>query len=109
MILSELNTILKATGYPVAYSHFTVTTNNPAPIPPYITYLVAYSSNFMADNKVYKKIDNLQIELYTREKDLVAEKKVEDLLDTNEIPYETTETWIESEKLFQKIYEIGVI
>ena len=108
MILSELNTILKATGYPVAYSHFTGTTTTPLPKPPYITYLNAYSSNFNADNIVYKKIDNLQIELYTNKKDLIAEKKLEDLLDANEIAYETTETWIDTEKLFQKIYEISI-
>ena len=109
MTLAELNTILKATGYPVAYSHFTATTNTPLPIPPYITYLSAYSSNFKADDKVYAKIDNLQIELYTAKKDLTAEKKLEDLLDTNEIAYESTETWIDSEKLFQKIYEVRLI
>lgn len=108
MTLNDIYTILKATGYPVAYSHFTGTTNTPLPTPPYITYLSAYSSNFKADNKVYHKIDNLQIELYTNKKDLVAEKKIEDLLDLNEIPYETTETWIDTEKLFQKIYEISL-
>lgn len=109
MMLSDIYTILKATGFPVAYSHFTATTNNPLPTPPYITYLSAYSSNFKADNKVYKKIDNLQIELYTAKKDLTAEKKLEDLLDQNEIAYESTETWIDSEKLFQKIYEVRLI
>ena len=108
MTLNDIYTILKATGFPVAYSHFTATTNNPLPTPPYITYLSAYSSNLMADNKVYKKIDNLQIELYTIKKDLVAEKKLEDILDTNEIAYESTETWIDTEKLFQKIYEISI-
>ena len=109
MTLQEINTILKATGYPVAYSHFTATTNNPIPTPPYICYLSAYSSNFKADNKVFAKIDNLQIELYTTKKDLIAEKKVEDLLDQNDIAYEATEEWIESEKLFQKIYEVRLI
>lgn len=109
MVLNDIYTILKATGYPVAYSHFTATTNNPLPTPPYIAYLSAYSSNFKADDKVYKKIDNLQIELYTTKKDLVAEKKLEDLLDSNEIAYETTETWIDSEQLFQKIYEVRLI
>ena len=108
MTLNDIYTILKATGYPVAYSHFTGTTTTPLPSPPYITYLSAYSSNLMADNKVYKKIDNLQIELYTIKKDLVAEKKLEDLLDTNDIAYETTETWVDTEKLFQKIYEISI-
>ena len=108
MTLNDIYTILKAAGYPVAYSHFTGTTTTPLPIPPYLTYLSAYSSNLMADNKIYKKIDNLQIELYTNKKDLIAEKKLEDLLDANEIAYETTETWIDTEKLFQKIYEISI-
>lgn len=109
MTLNDIYTILKATGYPVAYSHFTATTNNPLPTPPYITHLSAYSSNLKADNRVYKKIDNIQIELYTTKKDLTAEKKLEDLLDTNEVAYESTETWIDSEKLFQKIYEVRLI
>lgn len=109
MTLSDIYTILKATGYPVAYSHFTSTNNTPLPSPPYIVYLSAYSSNLKADNKVYKKIDNLQVELYTAKKDLTAEKKLEDLLDQNEIAYESTEAWIDSEKLFQKIYEVRLI
>ncbi|WP_271814495.1 hypothetical protein [Clostridium beijerinckii] len=109
MTLSDIYTILKATGYPVAYSHFTATTNTPLPNPPYIVYLSAYSSNLKADNKVYKKIDNLQIELYTNKKDLTAEKKLEDILDNNDIAYESTETWIDSEQLFQKLYEVRLI
>jgi len=109
MTLNDIYTILKATGYPVAYSHFTSSPNIPLPSPPYITYLSAYSSNLKADNKVYKKIDNLQIELYTTKKDLAAEKKLEDLLDQNEIAYDSTETWLESEQLFQKIYEMRLI
>ncbi|CAI3227001.1 conserved hypothetical protein [Clostridium neonatale] len=109
MTLSDIYKILKATGYPVAYSHFTETPSSPLPTPPYICYLSVYSSNFKADNKLYKKIDNLQIELYTAKKDLTAEKKLEDLLDQNDIAYETTETWIESEQLLQKIYEVRLI
>lgn len=104
MTLSELNAILKQTGYPVAYSHF----NSKITIP-FITYLVSYSSNFTADDKVYKRIDNVNIELYTNEKDLEAERKLEELLDENEITYETTEEWVEKEKLFQKIYEVRLI
>jgi hypothetical protein len=104
MTLAELKTILNATGYPVAYSHF----NEPTPLP-YICYLVIDSSNFFADGKVYKKIDNVQIELYSDKKDLVAEAKLESILDENEIPYQTIEIFIESENLFQKIYETRLI
>jgi hypothetical protein len=104
MTLTELKVILDTVGYPVAYSHF----DKPQK-PPFICYLVSYSSNFIADNQVYKKIDNVQIELYTSKKDLDAESKLESVLDSNEIPYETTETFIETENVFQKIYEVSVI
>ena len=79
------------------------------PDPPYITYIFTYSSNMYADNKVYKKINNIQIELYTNKKDLQAEAKLEDLLDLNEITYQTSEIFIESENIFQKIYEMRMI
>ncbi|MGG3888643.1 hypothetical protein [Metabacillus fastidiosus] len=104
MKLAELTKILEATGYPVAYSHF-----NEQQVSPFITYLVDDSPNFFADNKVYKKINDVLIELYTVKKDLAAEKKLEDLLDENDIPYESDEAFIESEKLFQKIYEVRLI
>jgi hypothetical protein len=112
MTLAQLNQLLKLAGFPVAYSHFVVEKNSvlsSMPTPPFITYLVPYSSNFIADNKVYHKIDNAQIELYTTKKDLVAENKLEKILDENEIPYETTETYIKTEQLFQKIYEVRLL
>jgi len=104
MTLAELKKILDATGYPVAYSHFSSKQQ-----PPFICYLEDNSSNFSADNKVYHKGKDIFIELYTSKKDLVAEKKLEDLLDENEIPYDSDETYIESEKIFQKIYEVRLI
>ncbi|CUB51218.1 hypothetical protein BN2127_JRS10_00735 [Bacillus subtilis] len=105
MTLGELIKILEATGYPVAYSHFIATPDKSVPAPPYICILVDGSSNLMADNKVYHKIDDANIELYTTKKDLVAETKLEKVLDDHDIPYDSYGTFIESEKLFQKIYE----
>jgi len=102
--LDELKSILDTTGYPVVYSHFKKPQS-----PPYITYLVAFSSNFHADNEVYAKIDNAQVELYTTIKDKTVEKTLEDIFKDNEIIWDVTETWIETEQLFQRIYEIGVI
>ena len=109
MTLDQINLILKTTGFPVAYSHFVESENMPLPEPPFIVYLVAYSSNFMADNKVYKSIQTVQIELYTDKKDLEAESILEAALNQNELPYQTTETFIDSEQLFQKIYEVRLI
>lgn len=109
MTLAELVLILKDSGYPVTYSHFKETPTRPIPSPPYITYLEDPSSNVFADNKVYKSIKNIRIELYTDLKDLVAEAKIEELLNENDLPFETDEAWIESEQLFQRIYEVRLI
>ncbi|PFL63328.1 hypothetical protein COJ27_16110 [Bacillus cereus] len=109
MTLGELIKILEATGYPVAYSHFIVTPGKSVPAPPYICILVDGSANLMADNKVYHKIDDANIELYTIKKDLVAEAKLENVLDDHEIPYDSYGTFIESEKMYQKIYETRLI
>ncbi len=98
---AKLFALLKTTGLPVAYHHFTS-----PPSPPYIVYLFAYSSNFGADNKVHKEILNYQVELYTTKKDPASEKLIEDLFDENDIYWEKTETYIESEGLYQVLYEI---
>lgn len=109
MNLEELKSVLEATGFPVAYLHFKETENEALPQPPFIVYFAAYSSNFMADNKVHISIDNVQIELYTVKKDLAAEAKVAAVLNEYEIPFETTESYIESEELHQKIYEVRLL
>lgn len=46
MTLGELTKILEATGFPVAYSHFTATPGKPVPSPPYICFLVDGSAEF---------------------------------------------------------------
>lgn len=93
--------LLKSTGLPVAYHHFVS-----PPAPPYIVYLFSYSSNFGADNRVYSQQPNYQVELYTTEKDPVSEKLIEDLFDEHDIYWEKSETYIESEGLYQVLYEI---
>ncbi|WP_264737308.1 hypothetical protein [Cytobacillus firmus] len=109
MTLIELRQILDLTGMPVAYSHWTPTKNNPLPAPPYICYLVERSENMMADNIAFQKINDVNIELYTIKKDLTAEAALEKVLDDHKIPYKSSETFIDSEKLFQKFYEVRLI
>lgn len=109
MNLEELKTILEATGFPVAYSHFLDGDIDPVPAPPFVVYLVTDSTNIFADNVVWKTIYTVQIELYTDKKDIDAEAKVEAVLTANEIAYQSSENYIQSEHLFQKIYEVGLI
>ncbi|UPO88336.1 hypothetical protein [Niallia sp. Man26] len=102
MTLVELKDLLETTGYPVTYSHFT----GDAPNPPYICFLEEDSNNFFADNKVYQEARNIRIELYTVKKDQAAEKKIKSILDEHEIAYQTDESYIDSEQLFMKIFEL---
>lgn len=83
------------------YHHFA---EGESPEPPFICYLLPGSDNFSADGRVYYKINEVHIELYTDWKDLAVKQKVEDVLDEHGIYYNKSETWIESEKLYEVLY-----
>lgn len=100
----ELHNHLDSIGLPLAYDHFTEYQN-----PPYIIYKFSYASDLMADDTNYKEISNFQIELYTSKKDLNSEKLVEDKLKEIEQPYSKSEEWIESEEVFQIVYNTQII
>lgn len=93
--------ILEAVGLPFAYDHFT---EGESPEPPFICYLLPSSDNFSADGRAYYKIDEVHIELYTDCKDLSVERTFEAVLDEHGIFYDKSETWIESEKLYEVLY-----
>jgi hypothetical protein len=97
----KLLALLKRTGYPVAYSHF----SSPQK-PPYIAYIHDDPDNFGADDKVYNSAANFIIELYTAKHDPAAQAGLERIFDDNSIYWERIETWIESEKLFQTAYYV---
>ena len=100
-VLQELNSLLSETGIPFAYDHFA---EGESPGPPFITFLLPRSTNFSADGRVYLKITEVNIELYTDEKDPETESLVEAALDSREIFYNRSEVYIDSEKLYEVIY-----
>ena len=99
--MEELLQILSETQIPFAYHHFA---EGESPDPPFICYLLPGSNNFSADGKVYYKINEVHIELYTDLKDLAVEQQLEEVLDEHGIFYNKSETWIESEKLYEVLY-----
>lgn len=99
--MEELLQMLNETLIPFAYHHFA---EGESPEPPFICYLLPGSNNFSADGKVYYKINEVHIELYTDLKDLAVEQQLEDVLDEYGIFYNKSETWIESEKLYEVLY-----
>lgn len=109
MTQAELFAQLKTTGCEVAYHHYIVDSTHSAPTPPYIVYLRVYDSNISSDFAVHGKYKNYQVELYTSKKDLTAEQKVEAVIGAIDPDYETSETYIEEEGLYQVIYQIKVL
>lgn len=99
--MERLVSLLQEMGIPFAYDHFA---EGKSPDPPFLCYLLPDSSHFPADGKVYFKIEEVRIELYTDRKDPAAESKVEAVLDQHGIFYARSEVWIESEKLYEVLY-----
>lgn len=100
--MDKLVELLTALGIPFAYDHFA---EGESPEPPFICYLFPGSDNFGADGKVYYKINNVNIELYTDKKEPSVEQELEDALDAASIFYDKTEVWIDSEKLYEVLYQ----
>ena len=100
--MDEISAVLRETGIPFAYDHFA---EGESPEPPFICYLLPGSDNFAADGRVYFKASEVNMELYTDSKDLSVEQKVEAVLDKHGIFYRKSEVWIESEKLYEVLYQ----
>lgn len=91
--------------YPTRFSHFTSKQD-----PPFICYIDTDYDNFTADNKVIVEGVYVDIELYTKTKDLAAERKIKSFLNENELPYGQSPTIpLESEGLFQCIFTIKLL
>ena len=103
--MEELVQIIQEMQIPFAYDHFA---EGESPDPPFICYLIPGSNNFAADGKVYFRINQVRIELYTDSKDLSVERKVEMVLDESGIFYNKSEVWIQSEKLYEVLYSFEV-
>ena len=103
--MEKLLSVLDSIGIPYAYDRFA---EGESPEPPFLCYLLPGSDNFSADGKVYHKISEVRLELYTDYKDLASEQKVEDTLDAAGLFYNKTETWIDSEKLYEVLYSFDM-
>lgn len=103
--MDELVKIMEEIGIPFAYDHFVEGEN---PEPPFLCYLLPGSDNFAADGRVYYKMSEVRIELYTDFKDVSLEEKVTAVLDSHGIFYEQSEVWIEEEKLYEVAFEFAM-
>lgn len=87
----------------VAYRAFPV---GKAPKLPFICYLVNGTDNFIADSKVYETRTEVDIELYTANKDLATERTIEDALNDAYLIWDKSEDYIESEQCYEIVYTV---
>ena len=103
--MDELVKIIEEMDIPFAYDHFAEGEN---PEPPFLCYLLPGSNNFATDGRVYYKMSEVRIEMYTDFKDVSLEEKVTAVLDNHGIFYEQSEVWIEEEKLYEVAFEFAM-
>lgn len=108
MSIEDLRIILESIqGFKnkVAYRAFP---ENEAPKLPFICYLETGAENFFADNKVYTTAIIVDIELYSKNRDLISEKLIENKLADNDITWTKDIEYIDSEKVYETIYTVEV-
>ena len=106
MNLMEFKSELEQLEIPIQYRAFQV---GHAPELPYILFYEDDSDNVFADNHNYYDVLNVACELYTDEKDIELETKLQKLLYDLEIQYNSTETYIDSENMYLKAYDVTIV
>lgn len=106
MTTQEVASMVASVGIPTAYYQFP---DNTGQEPPFICFYFPGDNDFKADNINYAKINRLIIELYTDSKDFALEAAVEQVLKDNELAFIRNETYIDSERMYEVIFETQVI
>lgn len=106
MTYAEIASMIESTELENTYYQYP---EGEAPELPYILFYYPERDDFQADNKNYAKITQLNIELYTKEKDFEKEEALEGILEANDLVYDKEEQYIESEKMYEVLYTMEVI
>lgn len=107
MKLSEFAMIMNELGIPCRYRQFK---KGDTPEPPYAVYYQNGEDNLNADNEAYHTIKSITVELITDKKNESLEDKLKSLFIQNKLFFEfSDEMYIESEGLYQVIYDVSLI
>ena len=103
MTYDELLAILAPVGIPWAYHHW----DSPPP-PPYGVYLEGPYEPLYADDQNYLNVHTIRLEVYSSVRDTALDARVEAALTGGGLTYEADFTYLESEGLYESIFEIEV-
>ena len=106
MTVQEINTALADVGIPYAYYQFNEAA---AKEPPFLCWYFGDSNDLYADNENYQGVSALTVELYTDYKDFALEQALEAVLKGMGLSWAKSETYIDSEKMHETVYETEVL
>lgn len=101
----DIKKALETVGIPVAYRQFVPLKNKPVPNPPFMVYVISPEDASGADGRNLLVRRHISVELYTDEKDVELEEKVEAVINSTE--WSKTEEYIESEALYMVTWEFN--
>ncbi|MGH4125098.1 MAG: hypothetical protein ACREV6_19455 [Clostridium sp.] len=102
-MLSDIKTWLGTTGLKVSEERFL----KPPPFP-YVIFMDGTEVSG-ADDKNCIADRSISIELYSLKVDHISEKAIEDLLNEKVIKYKRNRTWLDTEMMFETMYDFNLI
>lgn len=91
---------------PVTY--YAYPTGSVPPLP-FMVYYYPADNDDPADNTNYGRIRQLNVELYTENKDFATEARVESLLSSMGLVFTRAEQYISSDEMYEVLYESEVV
>lgn len=108
MTYEQINAMIGSVGLPCAYDHFDKDDVNRPDGPPFICFLYPLNNDPVFDDRNYVQIEQLQIELYTDNKDFAYETAIEDVLNANDLPFDKDCTYLDDEHMYMTTYTTEV-
>lgn len=106
MKLTEITEMIESFGLPCTYLQWE---EGDAPALPYVAFYYPASRGEYADDTNYIQISQLNIELYTKSKNVELENQIIQILEQNSIPFESSETYLEDEKMYEVLFECEIL
>ena len=111
MTLAEVNNMMAEITQRCGLTNYTYYqfADDSAPNLPYLIFYYPSSANDGADNVVWQKINHLNIELYTDNKDFAVENAVESALNAAGLVFSRAESYIDADKMYMVVYTTEII
>lgn len=106
MTFKDVANMIKEIGLPYTYYSFP---EEQAPNLPYLIFYYPNNNDMSADNINYVPISQLNIELYSNNKNFDLEEQVEAVLTNYGFYYSKTESYLNSEHMYEVLYETQII